>query len=465
MDAKIFKLSPRLRRNMITTRSIARRYAAALLLIAAVLILSHTLLLRQISRNERDGYIINISGMQRMLSQRIGLMAMELSRSDDSETASLMASKLEKAFLKMKSNLSELNQENEQAMTPEIESICYGDAGLNQRVTDYLSLAERLLNQYRQQPDQKQQQTETAEQIVKIARNGLLEELDSVVFQYQKEYEQRIEHFRNANLAFMLVGLCVLLLEAVFIFRPMSQQISSTMSKLENSNSELRHFAYRISHDLRAPVASSMGLAEMVGDSLQEGDTDFAIEGTGRIKNAMKKLDGLIADIITVTKNKQLTIEPELVEVESMIDEILESHKSFPGFERINVDKKIEGSSSVSTMRSLLNQTLENLISNAIKYSDPTETSPKLVIKVVEGDKTLEIEVSDNGIGFPSESKDQIFGMFKRFHPRQSFGSGLGLYLVKQNVRAMKGTIHYHPLPKGSAFVIKIPHLPTGISS
>ena len=450
---------------MITTRSITRRYVIALLLVAAVLVFSHTLMLAQISRNESDGYIINISGMQRMLSQRIGLMAIEVIRNDDLETSSAMASKLEKAYLKMKSNQSELNQANEESITPKIRELYYGNGDVDRRVTNYLSLAEKLLNQYREQPDQKGLQEQTAKQIVEIARNGLLGELDSVVTEYQNDYEQRILLFRKAELAFLLIGLCLLVIEAAFIFRPMTQNISKSVSNLEDANSELREFAYRISHDLRAPVASSIGLTEMIGESLEQGDTDFAADGVGRVHASMKKLDGLIADIITVTKNKQLKVEPELVDVESMICDILESQSNMTGFERVSIEKAIAENATVSTKRIMLKQTLENLISNAIKYSDLEESSPKLKIAASVKDDQLRIEISDNGIGFPSECQDQMFEMFKRFHPRHSFGSGLGLYLVKQNVKAMSGTIHYKSLPKGSSFVVQIPQLAHGVLS
>ncbi|WP_160148197.1 sensor histidine kinase [Rubripirellula obstinata] len=442
-----------------------RRYVIALLLIAAVLILSHTLLLAQIARTESDGYIINVSGMQRMLSQRIGLMAIELTRNDDLETSSALAAKLEDAHSMMKSNQSELNQANEQSMTPEIQDLYYGQSNLDQRVTDYLSLAEQLLNQHQQQPDQKEQQKQTAQKIVEVARNGLLDELDAVVTQYQKEYEQRIVLFRRAQLAFLAIGLFLLAIEAAFIFRPMTQNVSRTMSSLEDANAELREFAYRISHDLRAPVASSIGLSQMISDSLKEGDTDFAAQGIGRVQGAMKKLDELIGDIITVTKNRHLEVEPELVDVGLMINEILESQSHLPGFERLDIEKDIDRDAFVATKRIMLSQTLENLISNAIKYSDPDKSSPKLKVKASVQDGQMRIEVADNGIGFPIESQDQMFGMFKRFHPRQSFGSGLGLYLVKQNVDAMHGTIRYTPLSEGSSFVIQVPQLSTGVLS
>ena len=79
---------------MNTKRAIKQRYIVALVLIAAVLLLSHTLMYRQISQNEQDGYIINISGMQRMLSQRIALLSTEVASADDVKTSSEMAVKL-----------------------------------------------------------------------------------------------------------------------------------------------------------------------------------------------------------------------------------------------------------------------------------------------------------------------------------------------------------------------------------
>ncbi|MEC7575772.1 MAG: ATP-binding protein, partial [Pseudomonadota bacterium] len=69
----------------------------------------------------------------------------------------------------------------------------------------------------------------------------------------------------------------------------------------------------------------------------------------------------------------------------------------------------------------------------------------------------LVLRVEDNGLGVPEENQNQLFTMFKRFHPKVSFGSGLGLYMMKKSADILGGEISFEPLKKGSAFILKVP--------
>lgn len=440
-----------------TRRSIQRRYILALVLIASVLTFSYLLMYRQISRNAEDGYIINISGMQRMLSQRIALLSSELAITQDAKTQSELASKLSLAHAMMKANQATLRDNDDRATSTELNELYHGEGQLDQRVTDYLALSQRVIDAFQDAPENKSPQLESARKLALIARNGFLQQLDSAVSQYQREYEQSIVDFQRKELLFLALGLAILALEVKFIFQPMTREVDSVLSQLEGSNSELREFAYRISHDLRAPVASSIGMAEIVGDSIDDGDIESAKEGVSRVKAAMLRLDRLIGDVITVTKNRNMDADPEPIQISNMVIKIIESFAELPGYERIEFVQSIDAGMVIKSKPVFLRQSLENLISNAIKYSDPQEAQSKITVAASVSGSKCEIRVCDNGIGVPEASRDQIFGMFKRFHPRQSFGSGLGLYLVKQNIAKLGGTIQYQPMQKGTSFLIQIP--------
>ena len=448
--------------NQRTNRFVTLAYLLALAMIAMVLIISHTMMYRQLSHDKNDGHTINIAGMQRMLSQRIALMAGELLKSNDSESASKMFEKLSKASEKMASNQAVLKSINEQRCSKEMRELITGEDGVDQEVTDYLALANLLRTQHKENPADTSAQEETSLKIIKIARNGFLTRLNEVVFQYEREHEADVARFGTMELVFLSIGLGVLALEAFFIFRPMANEITNTVAKLENANNELQEFAYRISHDLRAPVASSIGLSELVRESIEEDDRDTAIDGAERIHKSMIRLDGLIGDVITVTRNRQIDFEPERIELASMVDEILLVHSGLPDFERFKITTQVDQHHPLIAKRLFLKQSLENLISNAIKYVDPDEKNPELTIRSTSEGSNYLIDVSDNGIGIPPECRNDIFGMFKRFHPRRAAGSGLGLYLVKQNIKALNGTIDYQARAKGTSFVIRLPLLPKG---
>ena len=431
-------------------------------MIAMVLIVTHTMLYRQLSDNKNDGHTINIAGMQRMLSQRIALMAGELVKSNDSETASTIYSKLSEASEKMASNQAKLNRINSKRNSKEMQNLVDGKDGVDLEATKYLALADRLQVQYQQNSDNKSAQKETAQKIATVARNGFLARLGEVVFLYEREHAARVTQFSTLEIIFLIAGLCLLGLEAIFIFRPLANGITKTVSKLENANNELQEFAYRISHDLRAPVASSIGLSELVKESIEEEDRDTAIDGVDRIHRAMTRLDALIGDVITVTRNRQIEVAPERIELSSMVDEILQVHHDLPDFARFQITTQLEQDHPLIAKRLFLKQSLENLISNAIKYVDPDEKNPELIIRSTFKGSNCLIEISDNGIGIPVDCRDDIFGMFKRFHPRRAAGNGLGLYLVKQNIKALNGTVEYQARTKGTSFVIRVPLSPKG---
>ena len=97
------------------------------------------------------------------------------------------------------------------------------------------------------------------------------------------------------------------------------------------------------------------------------------------------------------------------------------------------------------------------MISNAIKYHDRQEAEPRIDIHAMRRAGRVRLSVEDNGIGIPPESRAHLFRMFKRLHPNRSFGSGLGLYILKRSAESLGGTAFYEPKEKGSRFVIELP--------
>ena len=110
------------------------------------------------------------------------------------------------------------------------------------------------------------------------------------------------------------------------------------------------------------------------------------------------------------------------------------------------------------TDKNRLNIILNNLISNAITYQDPSKNDPLVNIKVDMSDTETNIIVKDNGIGISKELQEKIFDMFFR-GSENSDGSGLGLYIVKESVEKLNGTINVRSVPgKGSEFRVLIPN-------
>ena len=158
-----------------------------------------------------------------------------------------------------------------------------------------------------------------------------------------------------------------------------------------------------------------------------------------------------------MSRNRQLEPPSEPVDLDALLTDAIDKLSSLPGFESIRIHRDVRLDSTVTTQRLYLQQILENLISNAVKYADPDQDERRIQISASRHGGHCELTVADNGIGVPESAREEIFGMFKRFHPRVSFGSGLGLYLVRQNAIAMGGNIDYRPLTQGSSFNLRFP--------
>lgn len=447
---------------MSLTQNLTYRYVLALLLIATVMLLTYTVLINQIKQNQNDAYIINISGMQRMLSQRIALFTREVQHAETREEAEIYLNKMRKAVERMQSNHKELITGDfangyHRDLSTEVSEVYFGKNPLDQRVRNYTHLAERFIKTYDQEGWETLKETELTDKITKIARNGLLADLNRVVFLYQEESEKSIKYFQVLETFFLMLGLFILILEALLIFRPMTKRIVTNTKLLEDRNAELTEFTYRISHDLRAPIVSSLGLTEVVKIANEQEDKKQASEALDYIKSSLTQLEVLIDEVINLTKMKQTDVPLEEISLKEEVDRVLEKLRYIEGFQDIEFVKNIKVEGTIQTKAIYLKQNLENLISNAIKYYDPDTPNPKVSIEAEESRGFCEISISDNGLGIPKDYHDKLFYMFKRFHPKVSFGSGLGLYLVKQNAEALGGAVKYKPLDKGSEFIFKFP--------
>ena len=231
----------------------------------------------------------------------------------------------------------------------------------------------------------------------------------------------------------------------------------SLISELQASNSELEEFAYRTSHDLRSPLVSSIGLIKLSRQMLDIGDTSDVASSLELVQNSLQKLDALAEDILTLTKTKYDHASLELVDIQMLVQSAVDKFAYLDGADRLEtlIDADLDRSVRLEPVR--LNLVLENLISNAIKYQDPLEDHPYLKIgaRLTAGQITLTVE--DNGLGIPEEQHENLFKMFKRFHPKTSFGSGLGLYMIQKSVNVLGGDIEFEPLNKGVRFIVTIP--------
>lgn len=443
-------------------KTLTIRYALALGLIALTIIAFYIHIHQRIQENENNAYIINISGMQRMLSQRIALMASDMMLETNTDVRKDLTGKMRKAMETMRANhlqltSGKLDNGTTYELSKSIKNIYYGHENLDHRINQYLEYTDNFLDEYNNNFLHDIENINTLRKITFIAREGILDSLDATVSQYQKEAEWQIKKFQITETIFFIFAMALLVFEALFIFRPMTKNIIDTTEKLKNSNDELLEFSYRISHDLRAPIVSSLGLVKITNQAHKKGDIEKAATAVGHIQNSLLKLEILIKDIINLTKMKLSEIKPEQVNLTNMVVETLEKMNGMEEYKNIRIDKDIQIKEEFQIKKMFLQQILENLISNAIKYHDPEKEKPFIKIKAEQKEKNIVLTIIDNGIGIPEAQREKMFTMFERFHPKVSFGSGLGLYLVKQNAKALNGDVKYKARDDGSEFQLTFP--------
>ena len=234
-------------------------------------------------------------------------------------------------------------------------------------------------------------------------------------------------------------------------------EIRETQESLKEANAELEEFAYRTSHDLRSPIISAQGLLKIAEKQILDDNPDKARQSLELLDSGLDKLKNLIEDLLQLTRTKNAEEELTELNVTETIDDAIDKFAHMENFQRLYIQKDLEWGGALLTKKSRFVLIVENLISNAIKYQDVKEEQSyiKIISKKENGHFLFTIE--DNGLGIPEDNQDDMFQMFKRFHSRTSYGSGLGLYMMKKSADVLGGEITYQSLEKGSCFQLRTP--------
>ena len=218
-------------------------------------------------------------------------------------------------------------------------------------------------------------------------------------------------------------------------------------------NNNLEQFSYIVSHNLRAPVANILGLADIL--NTPGNDEEETRTMLNDISVSVQKLDDVIKDLNHVLQVKhQVNEEKEIIKCSDLVRDIKLSIANLFRNEEVEIITDFSGGNEILTLKSYLYSVFFNLISNSIKYR---QTGIKPVIEITarnDGEK-MEIIFKDNGIGIDlARKRDQVFGLYKRFHFHTE-GKGMGLYMVKTQVETLGGTISIESeVNKGTVFKI-----------
>jgi signal transduction histidine kinase len=220
---------------------------------------------------------------------------------------------------------------------------------------------------------------------------------------------------------------------------------------IENKNAELDSFFYRVSHDLKGPIASLQGLYNLV--TLEVKDPT-ALQYFEMYRTQVNRMSNIVMSLIDLTQMKHKDNRKVQIDFPELVDECIGSYSYLENFKNIQFIKEI-GKVDFQSEWAIINTILQNLIENAIKYSRLND--PFVKISVYQTNGFVQISVDDNGLGIDEAHQAKIFDMFYRASERAK-GSGLGLYILKRAVERLNGTITLKSKPmEGSTFIVTLP--------
>lgn len=231
------------------------------------------------------------------------------------------------------------------------------------------------------------------------------------------------------------------------------QETAEKSILLMKTNEELDRFVYSASHDMRAPLNSLLGLVNLAELSDETKELKLYLS---MMKERIKVMEGFIKEVTDYSRNARSEVVLKSHFVAKIVNEVLENLSFYEAAQHINLILKIDPELVVNTDSSRLKVILNNLVYNAYKYYNKDIESPFIAITAQSLDGIVKIEIEDNGIGIDDEHHQKIFNMFYRA-TENSEGSGLGLYIVKETLEKIGGTISVSSVKgKGSIFSVML---------
>lgn len=270
----------------------------------------------------------------------------------------------------------------------------------------------------------------------------------------RSQVQEQLKKF-NANLETMVQQRTQALNEEIGTRKSAEQKLMQSNYELSKRNTELDNFVYSVSHDLRAPIASVLGLINL---ARKDNDPAMKNEYLNRINTSAMQQDDFIREILDQSRNARLDVKKEEVYFDSLIEETF-SQLKYATTPSTSLEKivSIQQTEAFHSDRWRLKVVLNNIISNAIRYRNGRE--PVIRVNVAINKQKALIEVEDNGRGIGREHLGRVFDMFYRATD-DGAGSGLGLYIVKETLEKLHGQIKIESEEgRGTLVRLEIPEL------
>lgn len=262
------------------------------------------------------------------------------------------------------------------------------------------------------------------------------------------------------------------------------EALRASNAKLRESLTDLEHFSYSLSHDMRSPLRAMQGYAHVLeeesGNRLLPQDREYL----RRIKVAATRMDRLITDSLNYSRLLCAELPLNAVDLGKLLCGLVET---YPNLQSPGADIQVElPHLEVLGNEAALTQIFSNLLGNAVKFVAPgvkpkvrvwaepgrnngllnkSNHKPPAAVRPTDASKnpsvqppTVLVWVEDNGIGIPQSEQERIFGMFQRMHGAEEYpGTGIGLAVVRKSLQRIGGDVRVESEPgKGSRFCVEL---------
>jgi len=444
-------------------RQLTLIYGVALTLIAALSIATHVILGIVISDQQEVAQIVNMTGRQRMLSQRVAWLSSRYARTGDEESrAGLRVAITEMTAAAELLRSGTIDSGVSLPLPPGIAEI-YRAQELDRRLAAFLEHAREIAETdipLSTQDEPYSAALDNLDAITAEASGPILETLNDVVTEYVRESEARITRLQDGQRYTLIVVILTLVAEALFVFRPLTGRMSNYFERMlknsrranaarravQRANAARSSFLANMSHELRTPMAGIMGICDLLLASAQSPEQ---VKMTRTLRQSAQSLLDLLNDVLDLAKLEagRMTLEPvdfKLSDVLTQVRDLFGPSMSEKGL-RFTVSPPPEEANILRGDPKRLRQVLCNLVGNALKFTEhgavdvtsTYETAP-------DGDLIMTFTVSDTGIGISQEGIGRLFTKFEQADgttARRFGGTGLGLSICKQIAEAMDGGI------------------------
>lgn len=231
-----------------------------------------------------------------------------------------------------------------------------------------------------------------------------------------------------------------------------NEYLSKTLDELSQRQNELDQLIYRMSHDLRTPVTSILGVCHVM--KLEGLPTPFYFH-LDHIHKKGIEMDAILKSLSSFSLVAFEPIHTEEILAGKFLADVLDSLKAERGFADVNFSLSCNGPENFQSDKTKLFLLLRNIVKNALDFRF-IDRPGSIALTFDVTPHQITFECVDNGIGIEPAIQPKIFNMFYRGSDR-SIGSGLGLYIVKQIVNRLKGSITVKSMPGDTSFRVVIP--------